>query len=182
MAGEGTKKHMADIKVVIIVAVSENGIIGRDGDMPWKLSTDLKRFKSLSMGKPLIMGRKTFESVGSKPLPGRPHIIISRSQRFAMPGVETVASLDKALERGRAIARETGVDEVCVVGGGEIYAQALPLADVLHVTHVETVVEGDTSFPPIDAADFDLIEQWQVPAGEKDNYPTRYAIYRRSQV
>lgn len=170
---------MPHIKIVIIVAVSENGIIGRDGDMPWKLSTDLKRFKALSMGKPLVMGRKTFESVGSKPLPGRPHIIVSRSARFDLPGVETVASLEEALERAKVVARETGVEEVCVVGGGEIYRQALHLADILHVTHVETVVDGDTSFPPIDPTDFDLIEETQVPAGEKDNYPTRYAIYRR---
>jgi dihydrofolate reductase len=170
---------MAPIKTVIIVAVSKNGIIGRDGDMPWKLSTDLKRFKALSMGKPLVMGRKTFESVGSKPLPGRPHIIISRSQRFDMPGVETAESLEKALDRGRAIAEETGVDEVCVVGGGEIYRQALDRADILHVTHVETAVEGDTAFPPIDPLMFELVEETAVPAGEKDNYPTRYAVYRR---
>jgi len=170
---------MPDIKIVIIVAVSENGIIGRDGDMPWKLSTDLKRFKALSMGKPLVMGRKTFESVGSKALPGRPHIIVSRSAGFDMPGVETVPSLDEALERAKVVAREIGVDEVCVVGGGEIYRQALQLADILHVTHVETVLDGDTSFPAIDPADFELIEEMQVPAGEKDNYPTRYAIYRR---
>lgn len=170
---------MAPIKIVIIVAVSQNGIIGRDGDMPWKLSTDLKRFKALSMGKPLIMGRKTFESVGSKPLPGRPHIIISRSQRFDMPGVETVSSLEGALDRGREIAADLGVAEVCIVGGGEIYRQALGFADVLHVTHVETVVEGDTSFPPINPDEFALTEETPVPSGEKDNYPTRYAIYRR---
>jgi dihydrofolate reductase len=173
---------MALIKTVIIVAVSKNGIIGRDGNMPWKLSTDLKRFKALSMGKPLVMGRKTFESVGSKPLPGRPHIIISRSQRFDMPGVETAESLEKALDRGWAIAEETGVDEVCVVGGGEIYRQALDRADILHVTHVETVVEGDTTFPPIDPLMFELVEETVVSAGEKDNYPTRYAIYRRRGV
>ncbi len=170
---------MAPVKIVIIVAVSQNGIIGRDGDMPWKLSTDLKRFKALSMGKPLVMGRKTFESVGSKPLPGRPHVIVSRSQSFEMPGVETVGNLEVGIERARAIASETGCEEVCIVGGGEIYRQALPLADVLHVTHVETVVDGDTSFPEIDPVEFDLIEETAVPAGEKDNYPTRYAIYRR---
>jgi dihydrofolate reductase len=170
---------MADIKTVIIVAVSQNGIIGREGDMPWKLSTDLKRFKALSMGKPLVMGRKTFESVGSKPLPGRPHIIVSRSQTFDMPGVETVSSLAEALERGRTIAAEVGVDEVCVVGGGEIYRQVLEFADLLHVTHVETDVHGDTSFPEIDPAMFGLVEETLVPAGDKDNYPTRYAIYRR---
>ncbi len=173
---------MAPIKIVIIVAVAENGIIGRDGDMPWKLSTDLKRFKALSMGKPLVMGRKTFESVGSKPLPGRPHIIVSRSQGFDMPGVESATTLEGALERAKVIARDTGADEVCVVGGGEIYRQALGLAEMLHVTHVETVVDGDTSFPQIDPHAFELIEETSVPAGEKDNFPTRYAIYRRRSV
>ncbi|MBX9470029.1 MAG: dihydrofolate reductase [Rhizobium sp.] len=170
---------MAPIRIVIIVAVSQNGIIGRDGDMPWKLSTDLKRFKSLSMGKPLVMGRKTFESVGSKPLPGRPHIIVSRSQGFDMPGVESAASLEDALDRAKIIARETGAEEVCVVGGGEIYRQALGLADMLHVTHVDTIVDGDTTFPQIDRHVFELIEEVSIPAGEKDNFPTRYAIYRR---
>lgn len=170
---------MNAIKTVIIVAVSDNGIIGRDGDMPWKLSTDLKRFKALSMGKPLVMGRKTFESVGSKPLPGRPHVIVSRCQQIEMPGVETVASLEEALRRAKKLAVDAGVDEVCVVGGGEIYRQALGLADVLHVTHVETIVDGDTSFPAIDPEIFERVEETRVPAGEKDNYPTRYAIYRR---
>jgi dihydrofolate reductase len=170
---------MTPIKTVIIVAVSQNGIIGRDGDMPWKLSTDLRRFKALSMGKPLVMGRKTFESVGSKPLPGRPHIIVSRSEGYDMPGVESAASLEDALDRAKSMARTSGVAEVCIVGGGEIYRQALEHADMLHVTHVETVVDGDTSFPQIDPAVFELIEETSVPAGEKDNFPTRYAIYRR---
>jgi dihydrofolate reductase len=170
---------MAKIDIVIIVAAARNGVIGRDGDMPWKLSTDLKRFKALSMGKPLIMGRKTFESVGSKPLLGRPHVIVSRNSKIEMPGVETVGSLEDALSRGRALAKAAGVDEVCVVGGGEIYRQALPLADVLHVTHVETEIEGDTHFPTIDPAVFELVEETRVPAGEKDNYATCYAVYRR---
>ncbi|WP_159948268.1 dihydrofolate reductase [Rhizobium sp. 18065] len=173
---------MASIDIVIIVAVSRNGVIGRDGDMPWKLSTDLKRFKALSMGKPLIMGRKTFESVGSKPLPGRPHVIVSRNSRIEMPGVETVASLDAALSRARALAEASGVNEVCVVGGGEIYRQALPYADILYVTHVETEIDGDTHFPEIDPAVFEQIEETVIPAGEKDNYATRYAIYRRRRA
>lgn len=170
---------MGRIKIIIIVAVSENGVIGRDGDMPWRLSTDLKRFKALSMGKPLVMGRKTFESVGSKPLPARPHVIVSRSHSFDMPGVETVGSLEAALERATVLAEQSGVDEVCVVGGGEIYRQAIDLADVLHVTHVETVVDGDTTFPPVDPGTFECIAETRIPLGEKDNYPTRYAIYRR---
>lgn len=170
---------MSDIKTLIIVAVSRNGVIGRDGDMPWRLSTDLKRFKALSMGKPLVMGRKTFESVGSKPLPGRPHVIVSRNAVIEMPGVETTATVDDALVRARVLARETGADALCVVGGGEIYRQTIADADELHVTHVETDLEGDTYFPAIEPDLFELVEETAVPAGEKDNYPTRYAIYRR---
>ncbi len=170
---------MSNPEIVIVVAMAANNVIGRDGDMPWKLSTDLKRFKALTLGKPLVMGRKTFESVGGKPLPGRPHVIVSRGAEIAMPGVSMARSLEEALERAREIAIETGVDEVCIAGGGEIYRQALPFADVLHVTYVDAEVDGDTVFPEIDPALFEKIQETPVPAGEKDNYPTRYAVYRR---
>lgn len=170
---------MPEPRIIIVVAMAENGVIGRDGDMPWKLSTDLKRFKALTMGKPLVMGRKTFESVGGRPLPGRPHVIVSRGPAIDVPGVETIGSLDEALARARDIAIASGVDMVCVAGGGEIYRQALPLADTLYVTHVEAAIDGDTVFPPIDPAVFEKVEETAIPAGEKDNYPTRYAVYRR---
>ncbi|MFA7415081.1 MAG: dihydrofolate reductase [Rhizobium sp.] len=169
---------MAGIKVAIVVAVSENGVIGNDGDMPWKLSTDLKRFKALTLGKPLVMGRKTFESIG-RPLPGRPHVIVSRNPDFHPDGVEVAPSLEAAIDRAAAIASALGVDEICVVGGGEIYRQALPLADTLHVTHVEAELAGDTRFPSVDPRAFEKIEESPVPAGERDTYATRYAIYRR---
>lgn len=162
------------------MAMSQNNVIGRDGDMPWKLSTDLKRFKALTMGKPLVLGRKTFESFGSKPLPGRPHVIVSRTARIEMPHIETASSLDAALERAQAEAKTLGVDEICVIGGGEIYRQALPLADVLHVTHVEAEIEGgDTFFPDIDPDQFEMKEEISVPAGERDSFATRYVVYCR---
>lgn len=169
---------MAGIKITIVVAVSENGVIGNDGDMPWKLSTDLKRFKALTLGKPLIMGRKTFESIG-RPLPGRPHVIVSRNPEFHPEGVEVAPSLEAAIDRAAAIASGLGVDEIFVVGGGDIYRQALPLADTLYVTHVEAELAGDTRFPSVDPRIFEKIEESQVPAGEKDTYATRYAVYRR---
>ncbi|GEO86793.1 MULTISPECIES: dihydrofolate reductase [Alphaproteobacteria] len=165
--------------IAIVVAMAENGVIGRDGDMPWKLSTDLKRFKALTVGKPLVMGRKTFESVGGKPLPGRPHVIVSRGPAIEGPGVETASNLEAALARAKEIAIASGVDAICVAGGGEIYRQALPLADTLHVTHIEAMIEGDTVFPAIDPEVFEKIEETPFAAGEKDNYPTRYAVYRR---
>lgn len=170
---------VAGVRIILVVAVSENGVIGRDGDMPWKLSTDLKRFKALTMGKPLIMGRKTFASIGERPLPGRPHVIVTRDASYQRDGVEVAHSLEAALSRVDVLARDAGGDAVCVVGGGEIYRQAMPLADELHVTHVEAVIEGDTHFPEIDQAAFEKVEETVVPAGEKDSHPTRYAVYRR---
>lgn len=169
-------------QISIVVAFSRNHVIGRDGDMPWKLSTDLKRFKALTMGKPLVLGRKTFESFGGRPLPGRPHIVVSRGAPIAVAGVETVASLEAALTRAERLAQDLRVDDICVIGGGEIYRQALPLADVLHVTHVEAdIADGDTFFPPISDDLFEKQEEHFVPAGERDSYDTRYAIYRRKK-
>jgi dihydrofolate reductase len=165
--------------ITLIAAVSENGVIGRDLDMPWKLSTDLKRFKALTMGKPMIMGRKTFLSVGERPLPGRPHIIISRNPDYHPQGVDVVTSLEAALSLAKDKAQALGVDEIFVAGGGEIYRQAMPFADQLSVTHVDVSLEGDTFFPSIDLAVFEKIEETLAPAGEKDNYPVRFATYRR---
>jgi len=170
---------MSEPRITIIVAVSENGVIGRDLDMPWKLSTDLKRFKAVTMGKPLIMGRKTFLSVGERPLPGRPHIIVSRNADYRPDGVDVVSSLEDALALGKSKAAELGVDEVFVAGGGEIYRQAMPFADQLSVTHVAVKLDGDTFFPEIDPAIFEKIEENAVPAGEKDNYPVLFTTYLR---
>ncbi len=171
---------MSRVPVSIVVAVSENGVIGRDGGMPWRLSTDLKRFKALTIGKPIVVGRKTLDSFGGKPLPGRPHVIVTRSRDFRIDGATTAGSVDEALAMAQRIAAETGAAEVCVIGGGEIYQQAFDEADILHVTHVEAEIDdGDTFFPVIDPAVFDKREESAYPAGEKDNYATRYAVYVR---
>ncbi|SFB48872.1 dihydrofolate reductase [Rhizobium sp. NFR07] len=171
------------VPVSIVVAMSENGVIGRDGDMPWRLSTDLKRFKALTLGKPVVVGRKTLESFGGKPLPGRPHVIVTRNPDFVVEGAVTVTSIEEGLAVAQKIAAETGAGEVAVIGGGEIYKQAMHAADILYVTHVETVIDdGDTMFPDIDSALFDKCEETQVPAGERDSYPTRFAIYRRKSA
>lgn len=170
---------MSGIIKTIVVAVSENGIIGRDGDMPWRLSTDLKRFKALTLGKPMVMGRKTYESIGGKPLPGRPHVVISRQAQIDHPDVTMAHSLAEAVTIAEDLARVSGGSEIIIAGGGEIYAQSMAIADRLCITHVETAVEGDTSFPAIDAAEWQPVETLDVPAGEKDNYPTRYVVYER---
>jgi dihydrofolate reductase len=165
--------------VAIYVAIAENGVIGRDGGLPWRLSSDLKRFKADTMGKPIIMGRKTYEGIG-RPLPGRLNIVVTRDNAWRAEGVEVVHSLDEAIGlakvRGRCMA---GADEICVIGGGEIYAQALPLADRLHVTHVLAAVDGDAHFPPIDPDSWRIVRSQDVPAGEKDSHATRYSVYER---
>ncbi|CDZ47561.1 dihydrofolate reductase [Neorhizobium galegae] len=171
---------MSKPRLVIIAAVSQNGVIGRDGDMPWRLSTDLKRFKALTLGKPVIVGRRTFDSFGGRPLPGRPHVIVTRNPAFHDDGVDVAASLDEAVEIASRRAQETGSDEIFVLGGGEIYAQAIGIADMLRITHVETEIsDGDTLFPAIDPDLFEKVEEIPVSAGDKDSYPTRFATYAR---
>jgi dihydrofolate reductase len=169
---------MSDIRKTIVVAAARNGIIGREGDMPWRLSTDLKRFKALTLGKPVIMGRKTYDSIG-RPLPGRPNVVISRSTVIDHPEVRTVTSLAEAIALAEGLAVERGESEICIIGGGQIYRDAIELVDRLCVTHVETEVEGDTSFPDINANIWVAGETVDVPAGDKDSYPTRFVVYDR---
>jgi dihydrofolate reductase len=171
---------MTDPQIAIIVAVASNGVIGDGGGMPWRLSTDLKRFKAITLGKPVVMGRKTFQAIG-RPLPGRHNIVLTRDDSYSAEGVETATSMREALRLARDYARPNDADEICVIGGGEIYAMALPLADVLRVTHVEAMPDGDTRFPPIDGYDWDMIEEQSFPIGPGDSDPTRYAVYRRSR-
>ncbi|TNM62223.1 dihydrofolate reductase [Aliirhizobium smilacinae] len=171
---------MARVPLAIVVAVARNGVIGRDGDMPWKLSTDLKRFKAMTLGKPMIVGRKTLDSFGGKPLPGRPHIIVTRDLSSHIEGAQLAGSVEAAVAIAQVVAAETGVDEIGIIGGGEIYRQSIDLVERLYVTHVETdIADGDTFFPDIDPEIFEKVSEEAVPAGEKDNYATRFAIYRR---
>jgi dihydrofolate reductase len=161
--------------ISIHAAVAENGVIGRDGDMPWRLSSDLKRFKALTMGKPIIMGRKTWAALPKRPLPGRLNIVVTRDREFESEGAAVAHDLDEAL----ALAGDA--DEVCVIGGGEIYALALPRTDTLHITHVLAGIDGDTRFPEIREIDWEPMSQEEVAAGEKDSHATRYSVYRRAR-
>lgn len=166
--------------IVIHVAIAENGVIGREGGLPWRLSSDLRRFKATTMGKPIVMGRKTWESFPRRPLPGRLNIVVTRDPAYRAEGAEVVHSLEDALALARARGRcMVGAEEICVIGGGEIYAQALPLADRLSVTHVKAAIEGDTRFPAIDPAVWAAVSAEDVPAGEKDSHATRHVVYER---
>ncbi len=169
----------ADRPVSLIVAIAKNGVIGRDGGMPWRLSTDLKRFKADTMGNPVIMGRKTFDSIG-KALPGRLNIVVTRNEHWSQDGVVRVSSLRDAFAFANAHCRDNGsAKEICVIGGGQIYADALPHADRLRVTHIQAEIEGDTCFPRIDPAVWHAVSSQDFPAGEKDSHPTRHVIYER---
>jgi len=166
--------------VSIHVAIAENGVIGREGGLPWRLSTDLKRFKADTLGKPIVMGRKTWDSFPRRPLPDRLNILVTRDAALRADGAEVAHSLEDALTlariRGRCMA---GVDEICVIGGAQIYAQALPLADRLHVTHVLAAIDGDAYFPVIDPQVWHAVSSLDVPVGEKDSHPTRHVVYER---
>lgn len=133
------------IPIVIVAAIARNRVIGSDGDLPWHLPADLKRFKAITLGKPMIMGRKTFESIG-RPLPGRRTIVVTRDPLWSTDGVETASTIERALE----MAISAKPDAVIIAGGGEIYRQALPLANRLRLTWVEAEIEGDTLFPEVD--------------------------------
>ena len=166
--------------VAIYVAIAENGVIGRDNGLPWKLSTDMQRFKADTMGKPIVMGRKTWESFPKRPLPGRLNIVITRDPAYQADGAETVQSVEDAIILATAKGRcMPGVGEICVIGGGEIYRQALPLADRLHVTHVMASPDGDTRFPAIEPDIWTVKSSEEFPAGEKDSHATRYTVYEK---
>ncbi len=137
------------MKLAVIVAQSQNRVIGRDNKLPWHLPEDLRYFKSVTLGKAIIMGRKTFESIG-RPLPGRSNIVVTRNREYSAEGIEVVHDLDAALERARTLASINGNDEALVIGGAELYAQALPMAERLYLTLVHRQFEGDARFPLLD--------------------------------
>jgi dihydrofolate reductase len=162
------------MRLSLIVAMSENRVIGRSGQLPWRLSADLRRFKQLTMGHPLIMGRKTWESIG-RALPGRTSLVISHNPAYRAAGAQTVADLPQAI---RAAA---GSDQVFVIGGGQIYRQALPWADRIYLTLVHACIAGDTVFPELEAEVWHLIEaSSRYPADQKNEYEYSFHVYQRA--
>jgi dihydrofolate reductase len=149
----------------LIVAMGKDRVIGVNNTLPWYLPEDLKYFKSVTMGKPIIMGRKTFESIG-RPLPGRPNIVITRQENYVNDGVFVVSSVDEAYELAEKKAKELDQDEVILIGGAEIYQYALSSANRLYITHVNVSVKGDTYFPEVEWENYHLITECIVESRE----------------
>tara|TARA_R110001583_G_C5647561_1_gene408418 strand:- start:1225 stop:1824 length:600 start_codon:yes stop_codon:yes gene_type:complete len=165
----------------MIVATADNNIIGKDNNMPWHLPADLAYFKKVTLGKPIIMGRKTYESIG-RPLPGRRNIVISRDENYIPQGkgaeeVDVVTSVEQALALVDSI--EESVDEVMVIGGGAIYKHCLPNADRLYVTHIKAAIDGDTQFPNFDDRCWEKISSEYRPNDEKNAYDLAFCVYQR---
>ena len=153
----------------LIVAVADNGVIGSNNQLPWRISADLKYFKQVTLGKPIIMGRLTYESIG-KPLPGRTNIVMTRDTAWQADGVERASDLNEALAIAKKIADDSGLEEVMIIGGATIYREALPQADRLYLTRVHTKVDGDAFFPELDLSEWletsvaELPSEGQTPA------------------
>ena len=166
------------VPVAMIAAIGENSVIGADGQIPWRLPSDFAHFKRTTLGKPLIIGRKTFESIG-KPLPGRTNIIVTRQVGYTPEGVVVCHGLAEAMERAQSIAVRDGADEVIVGGGAEIYREAMPLADRLYITHVALAPEGDATFPPIDPARWEVSARHDIVRTERDSADFTVLTYAR---
>jgi len=158
------------IDIVIVAAVAENGVIGRSNTLPWRLKSDMAHFRELTMGKPVVLGRKTYQSIG-KPLAGRTSIVVSRDGSFNAPGIIVAPSLAAALQTARGDALRRNCNAIVVAGGAHIYAQALPLATRLFITEVHKPIEGDTRFPQIDPKVWRESARSEHQAGPQDDTP-----------
>ena len=161
------------------VARSRNGVIGRDGQLPWRLKSDLALFKRLTIGKPVIMGRKTWDSLHVKPLPGRTNLVLTHDGSFEPVGAIPCESFGEALSIAREQAEEDEVDEVCVIGGVSLFESALPKARRLYLTEVDAEVQGDVSFPAFDEAEWREVSREAHPASDVDDYPFVFRVMER---
>lgn len=159
--------------VSIMAAAAENGVIGRENRLPWHLRTDLVRFKKLTMGHHVFMGRKTFDSIGKKPLTGRPTIVVTRQSGYLAPGAMLARSIEEAL------ALSAGDSEVFNLGGADIFAQSIPQTGRIYLTRVHAIVEGDARFPFIDPRQWRLVQSEAHQADEKNDYPLTFEDYER---
>jgi dihydrofolate reductase len=165
-------------RLVLVVAVAENGVIGRLGQLPWRLPSDLKHFRRVTLGKPVIMGRKTYESIG-KPLDGRDNIVLTRSPGFRQPGVHVAATLENAITLGRRLADDRSASEVAIIGGADVFRAALPLADRVYFTLVHGSPEGDIRFEAPDPAHWLETERKAMKRGENDEFAAEFIVFDR---
>lgn len=169
--------------ISLVVARAKNNVIGMDGGMPWRLRRDLQRFKAITMGKPCVMGRATWESLPLRPLPGRLNLVLSRDLSYEesgkAKGAVVVSSLSDAFDIARETAEDDGVDEICVIGGSALFEAALPRAKRLYITEVDAEPEGDTFFPAFDESQFVETSREAHPAGEKDDHAVIFRVLDR---
>jgi dihydrofolate reductase len=166
------------IKIAMIAGVAANGVIGSDQTIPWRVPSDMAFFKQTTMGKPIIMGRKQYETVG-RPLPGRTNIVITRQSGYQPEGVLVFNDIENALEKARSIAHADGVDEIMVIGGGELYAQLIDRADRLYISHIDLQPAGDVHFPDIAPAQWAVVDLPEVAPSPKDEATYRVKVYER---
>ena len=179
MAGDqGAGRGVRDVPLVLVAAVARNGVIGANGGLPWRLSSDLKRFKALTWGKPLVMGRKTFASIG-RALPGRETIVVTHDPAFAPSGVFVAHNLDAGLDLAAEHARAMCADQIVVAGGGEIYAQTIARASRLFITEIALDAQGEAHFPPIDPQEWREIGREKGERGPRDDADFAFVEYKR---
>lgn len=167
------------MKLSMIVAMAQNRVIGRNNKLPWYLPEDLKYFKAVTMGKPILMGRKTYDSIG-KPLPGRPNIVITRNRDWSAEGVSVVYSLEQALELGQSLLEINGGDELMLIGGAQLYETALNQADRLYLTQVHAEVEGDAFFPEFDQSRWSQVGREDFSADGPNPYDYSFLVLDKS--
>ncbi|WP_026972237.1 type 3 dihydrofolate reductase [Aliagarivorans marinus] len=161
------------MKISMIAAMADQRVIGKDNQMPWHMPADLQHFKKVTLGKPVVMGRLTYESIG-RPLPGRLNIVVSRNSELSIEGVTVVSSIEQA----KAVAGD--VDELMVIGGAKIYQQCLPTADRLYLTHIDLSVEGDAHFPDYQQYAWNELQSESHPADEKNSHAYRFVTLERA--
>lgn len=167
------------MNITLIVAVADNGVIGQGNAIPWRLKSDMQRLKAMTMGKPIVMGRKTFESLPRRPLPGRTNIVITRNPDYQAPGAVVTTSFTAARELATGDSLRRSATEIAVIGGAEIYAQWMDAADRLEITEVHAKPAGDAYFAPIDASIWEEAARVRHPAAGEDSVDFSYVTYRR---
>lgn len=172
---------MLQIKNSIVVALSQNRVIGLNNQLPWRLPVDLAHFKHVTMGKPMVMGRRTWESIG-RPLPGRTHIVVSGSPGESTADFHYVSDIDSALTLGREIAAEQGAEEVMIIGGAQVYRQTLDICDRIYMTKVQAEIDGDAFFPELSDTSWELMHTDHAAADTRNPYSCTFEVWGKKSA